>query len=233
MIGGKNRSYDNWFKNLEIIFLLVNKGGLRVMGIGNHENFYRKLHSLAGIIPVGVFLTFHLFLNYSAVWGEDAYNTASGFMGNLPFKYALEIFIIFLPLFYHAIYGAKIALQAKNNVGQYKYMRNWMFFFQRLTGFIAFAFVIWHVWQTRVQAELGVHVDFNMMASIVENPLSLVLYIIGILSAIYHFTNGIWTFLITWGITVSPKSQKILQYITIALFFALSFVGLRAIFAFI
>lgn len=213
--------------------VMQNEGGLRAMKQGGHELFFRKLHSLAGIIPVGVFLCFHLFLNYSAVWGKDSYNVASAFMGNLPFKYALELFIIFLPLLFHAVYGVHIALQAKNNVGQYKYTRNWMFFFQRLTGFIAFAFVIWHVWQTRVQAELGVHVDFDMMADILSNPLALAFYIIGILSAIYHFTNGIWTFLITWGITVSAKSQQIVQYITIGAFIVLSFVGLRAILAFI
>ena len=27
------------------------------------------------------------------------------------------------------------------------------------------------------------------------------------LCSIYHFCNGLWTFLITWGITVSPRSQ--------------------------
>lgn len=203
------------------------------MGQGLTENFWRKLHSLSGIIPVGIFLTFHLFLNYTATWGVESYNMASSFMGNLPFKLFLEAFVIFIPLIFHALYGIHIAIKSKNNVNRYRFYRNWSFLFQRLTGFIAFAFVIWHVWQTRVQVAMGAEADFNMMAEIISNPVYLVFYIIGIVSAVYHFTNGIWTFLITWGITVSPKSQKIFQYVSIAAFLVLSFIGVRAILAFV
>jgi len=199
----------------------------------NHENLFRKLHSLSGIIPLGIFLTFHLSANYTAVWGEDAYSV-TGLIGKIPYVYLLEIFVIFLPLFFHGIYGAYIAFQAKNNVTRFQYSKNWFFYFQRLTGIIAFVFVVWHVWQTKVQVMTGAAAapDFNMMAGIVSNPLSLIFYIIGILSATYHFTHGIWTFLITWGITISPKSQKICQYVTLACFIILSFIGVRAILAF-
>lgn len=203
------------------------------MELKRHENFLRKLHSLAGIIPVGIFLTFHLFINYTATWGEEAYNQASGFMVNLPFKLFLEAFIIFLPLLFHALYGIYIALQAKNNVSRFHYFRNWSFYLQRMTGFIAFAFIAWHVWQTRVQVALGAEPSFEMMADLVANPLYLVLYIIGIVSSVYHFTNGIFTFLITWGITVSPKSQQVFQYVSLGIFFVLSFIGVRAILAFV
>ncbi|WP_042354066.1 succinate dehydrogenase cytochrome b558 subunit [Bacillus rubiinfantis] len=200
---------------------------------GKHQHFFRKLHSLLGIIPVGVFMTVHLFVNYSAVWGIDSYNKAAGFMVNLPFKYFLETFVIFLPLLFHGIYGAYIAFKSKNNVGKFNYGRNWKFFFQRLTGVIALVFIIWHVWETKAQVEFnGVEANYNLMAGIVDNAFALTLYIIGILSCVYHFVNGIWTFLITWGISASPKSQKITEYIAIVLFFGLAFVGIRAILAF-
>jgi succinate dehydrogenase / fumarate reductase, cytochrome b subunit len=200
---------------------------------GKHQNFYRKLHSLSGIIPIGVFMTVHLFVNYTATWGIDSYNKAAGFMVNLPFKYFLELFVIFLPLLFHALYGVVIARQTKNNVNEYRYFRNWKFYLQRITGLIAFIFIIWHVWETKVQVEFsGAEADYQLMANIVDNGLSLTLYIIGIVSCIYHFVNGIWTFLITWGITVSPYSQKITQYISLGLFIALTFIGIRAILAF-
>ena len=82
---------------------------------GNSEFFNRKLHSLLGVIPVGLFLVQHLVINHFATSGASAFNQASHFMENLPFRYALEIFIIFLPILYHAIYGLYIAFQAKNN----------------------------------------------------------------------------------------------------------------------
>jgi succinate dehydrogenase / fumarate reductase cytochrome b subunit len=203
------------------------------MGLGNNQHFFRKLHSLSGIIPVGVFMTVHLLVNYSAVWGVESYNKAANFMVNMPFKYFLEMFVIFIPLLFHGIYGLFIARQAKNNVGSYRYPRNWKFFFQRITGLLAFAFIIWHVWETKVQVEFnGAEANYNLIAGIVHNRIGLTLYIIGILSCVYHFVNGIWTFLITWGITASPKSQKVTEYIAIGLFFILAFVGIRAILAF-
>ena len=54
---------------------------------GNNQHFYRKLHSLSGIIPVGVFMTVHLFVNYTASWGVDSYNKAAGFYG----EFAVQI----------------------------------------------------------------------------------------------------------------------------------------------
>lgn len=200
---------------------------------GKNQHLYRKLHSLSGIIPVGIFLCVHLFVNYTVTWGTDAYNTAANVMVNLPFKIFLEAFIIFIPLYFHAIYGIYIAFQAKNNVGRYGYFRNWKFYLQRISGIITFIFVTWHIWETKVQVEFfGAEANFDLMAGIVDNPLSLALYIIGIVGSIFHFANGLWTFLITWGITVSPKSQKIFQYITLGLFVVLSIIGIRAILGF-
>ncbi|NQD65077.1 succinate dehydrogenase, partial [Bacillus haikouensis] len=53
------------------------------------------------------------------------------------------------------------------------------------------------------------------------------------LSTIFHFANGLWSFCVSWGITVSPRSQLIATYVTIGIFVALSVVGMRAIFAFV
>ena len=52
---------------------------------GNREFFNRRLHSLLGVIPVGLYLTVHLVVNHFATKGEEAFNNAADFMGNLPF----------------------------------------------------------------------------------------------------------------------------------------------------
>lgn len=200
---------------------------------GNREFANRRLHSLLGVVPIGVFLIQHLTVNHFATRGEEAFNNAAHFMENLPFRYFLEIFIIFLPLLYHAIYGIYIAFTAKNNVGRFGYFRNWMFLLQRVTGIITLVFIAWHVWETRIAAMFGAEVNFDMMESILSNPVSLVLYIVGVLSAIFHFSNGLWSFAVSWGITVTPKSQLVSTYVTIGIFVLLSIVGLRAIFAFV
>ncbi|MFS8630122.1 MAG: succinate dehydrogenase cytochrome b558 subunit [Bacillales bacterium] len=199
----------------------------------NREFFNRRLHSLLGVIPVGVFLFVHLTVNYQATKGVEAYNKAAEFMGNLPYVLFLEIFVIFLPLLFHAIYGIYIAFTAKNNVHQYGWFRNWMFLLQRLTGIITLIYVVWHVWNTTIQAKFfNAEVNFDMMANIVDNPVTLTLYIIGIVSAVFHLSNGLWSFCVSWGLTVSPKSQRVFTWITMAIFVAMSYVGVTAILAF-
>ncbi len=62
------------------------------------------------------------------------FNQAAHFMEQLPFRYFLEIFIIFLPILFHAIYGLFIVFQGKANTKRFGYYRNWMFLLQRITG---------------------------------------------------------------------------------------------------
>lgn len=200
---------------------------------GNREFFNRRLHSLLGVIPVGLFLVQHLVINHFATGGEESFNKAAHFMESLPFRYFLEIFIIFLPLLFHAIYGIYVAFTAKNNVGKYGFFRNWMFLLQRFTGIVTLIFVTWHVWETRLAAAFGAEVNFQMMENILSNPFMLWFYIIGVVATIFHFANGLWSFAVSWGITVTPRSQVISTYVTMAIFVALSIVGLRAIFAFV
>ncbi|UBM48942.1 succinate dehydrogenase cytochrome B558 [Bacillus tropicus] len=197
------------------------------------EYTFRKWHSLMGVIPVGVFLTQHLIVNNFATRGAEAFNKAAGFMELLPFRYALEIFIIFLPILYHAIYGLYIAFTAKNNAVSYGYFRNWMFVFQRISGIVTLIFISWHVWETRIQEMLGKEVNYDMMADILNNPAMFAFYLVGVVSTIFHFANGLWTFCISWGITVSPRSQRISTYVTLAIFLGLSYVGVSALLAFI
>ncbi|MBS9801808.1 succinate dehydrogenase cytochrome B558 [Bacillus cereus] len=197
------------------------------------EYTFRKWHSLMGVIPVGVFLTQHLIVNNFATRGAEAFNKAAGFMELLPFRYALEIFVIFLPILYHAIYGLYIAFTAKNNAVSYGYFRNWMFVFQRISGIVTLIFISWHVWETRIQAMLGKEVNYDMMADILNNPAMFAFYLVGVVSTIFHFANGLWTFCISWGITVSPRSQRISTYVTLAIFLGLSYVGVSALLAFI
>jgi succinate dehydrogenase / fumarate reductase cytochrome b subunit len=200
---------------------------------GNREFFNRRLHSLLGVIQVGLFLVQHLVVNHFATGGEESFNNAAHFMESLPFRIFLETFVIYLPLLFHAIYGLYIAFTAKNNASRYGYFRNWMFMLQRVSGVITLVFVAWHVWETRVQAAFGADVNFQMMENILSNPFMFWFYIIGVISAIFHFANGLWSFLVSWGITVSPRSQVISTYVTIGIFIALSIVGVRALTAFI
>jgi succinate dehydrogenase/fumarate reductase cytochrome b subunit len=120
----------------------------------------RKLHSLTGIIPIGAFLAFHLFENSLAgglvhlgreEWTRDVVMKIDG----MPYVALLEIFVIALPLLFHGIYGAIIWLEGRANPLRYGYARNWMYLVQRISGVVAFVFILTHVWETRLQVLFG------------------------------------------------------------------------------
>ncbi|WP_270407050.1 succinate dehydrogenase cytochrome b558 subunit [Paenibacillus timonensis] len=187
------------------------------------KGFYsRKLHSLLGVIPLGFFLLEHMITNFSAVeGGSQGFKEAVAFLNSLPLVLVLEIFGIWLPLLYHGVYGLYIAFQAKPNNGRFPTERNLRYLLQRITGVIAFVFVIWHVVETRVQVALGnvTHEELGgVMHDIVSNPFFFVLYLIGVVSAAFHFTNGLWSFLVSWGVTVGPRAQRVSSNICMGLF---------------
>ena len=201
----------------------------------DREFLWRRLHSLLGVVPVGLFLVFHLSLNFTAVGGEEVYNNATGMMELVPHSLllAMEWIIIYIPLMFHGFYGVFIAFTSTHNTGRFSTFRNWMFALQRFTGIFLVIFIAWHIFQTRIQKALGAEVNFDMMVEIVDNPLMLAFYIVGIVSAAFHLANGLWSFLVSWGITQSKKSQQIATYVTLLFFVILAIVGVAAIISFV
>lgn len=201
--------------------------------MAEHEYGGHRLHTLLGVIPVGLFLVVHLTVNYQATGGAEKFNQAAGLMESLPFLIFLETIFIWLPILFHAIYGIHIAFTAKNNVGSFGYFRNWMFLLQRITGLFLVIFIAWHVWETRIAMALGTPLSYDMMAENLSSAWMVVFYLLGVLSAVFHFSNGLWSFCVHWGILVSPRAQKIGTYAVAVIFVLLSYVGVRALFAFI
>jgi len=194
----------------------------------------RRLHSLSGIVPVGGFLAFHLYENYSATRGADAYNAVTRRLQELPFSVAVEILIIAVPLLFHGIYGLFITATARPNVFSSPYLRNGMYLIQRVTGVVVFAFILFHYWTTRlVQLQDHESLDlFRQVQAAISNPWIYAFYVAGILSATWHLANGIWSFSIVWGLTTGPKAQRRMVYVSALVFLVLSYIGVRSISAF-
>lgn len=198
-----------------------------------NEFYLRRVHSLLGIIPIGAFLVVHLMVNHQATQGAEAFNKASMFMESLPFLIIVEFLFIYIPILYHGLYGIHIAFTAKENIGHYSIFRNWMFALQRVTGVITFIFIFVHLWQTRLQkAFFGKEVNYDMMHQTLQHPLWAIIYMICIVAVVFHFANGIWSFLVTWGILQSKKSQQVFTWVSLIVFLILSYIGVSAIVAF-
>ncbi len=176
-----------------------------------HSFFWRRLHSLSGIVPVGVFLLEHFISNAFATNGPHAYADQVKFLTGLPFLIFLEVFGIYLPLLYHSLYGFYIWFRGDSNLSSYPLHGNFMYSAQRWTGGIAFLYMGWHTYTMRFS---GIHLITNSQAAFhkvqveLQNPWALAFYVIGIITASWHFAYGLYLFCSKWGITVSDRSRK-------------------------
>jgi len=204
----------------------------------------RRLHSLAGIIPIGVFLIEHLLTN-SLVFLKDGpakFNEQVHWLHNLHYLLWLEILFIFLPLAFHGCYGIVIAWQARLNPGRYRYADNWRYTLQRVTAWIVVVFILVHLAHFRFahwfggQPYPGTPDPFALTQNGFLNLLLPVwvwgiVYMVGLAAAVFHFCNGIVTFCITWGIAVSVNSRKRMTVVAGAAFAVLMIWGLMSLHA--
>lgn len=207
-----------------------------------HFFLIRRLHSLLGLIPVGVFLVFHLFAN-SMVLIPGEYQSAVEKIEALgPFLVPVEMTFIFIPLLFHALLGIAFALEGTPNPAHYRYGPNIRYTLQRISGYIAFVFIIYHVWHMhwtgapfggglfKIHSETGAPVAALTTAEAIQASWWIApFYALGIVASVYHLANGIWTALITWGITIKPRTQQVSGYVCAAFGVVLTLIGLGAL----
>ena len=193
--------------------------------------FLRRLHSLSGVLPIGAFLLEHMLSNFLITRGPAAYDHQIAFLQSMPFVVFMEITFIGLPILFHAGYGFYVILTGKRNLVWYPYPENWLYTLQRWSGGVTFLYVLQHVWQTRIANALyGTEVSYARMAELVHQPLNFWIYLIGLTAVMFHFANGIWGFLISWGVTTSPASRRISGWLCALAGLVLYGVGLAALF---
>ncbi|MEZ6244247.1 MAG: hypothetical protein R3B57_14525 [Phycisphaerales bacterium] len=203
-----------------------------------HHLLLRRLHSLTGILPIGVFLIFHLTTNSSVLWGVangraegeglargvETFQHEVAWINNLPAIFLIEL-TLWLSIAFHAGLGLVYALSGKPNVRLYPYRDNWRYTLQRWTGYVGVVFIFYHVatlrwgWTILVPggAEWSDHFAASTLADALRGSTSAIttagllvsiLYFVGVTCLVFHFANGLWTAAITWGLTVSQGAQK-------------------------
>ena len=202
----------------------------------------RKLHQLSGIMPLGIFLLEHFYTNSKALTGAADFNNAVKDLQSIPYILLVEIGGIFIPLIYHAVYGLVITVEARPNNLNYPYSRNWFYTIQRVTGIILFFFITFHVLNFRFGLipwlnTLSVARNPDQAFAVVSREFSIapifIVYVVGITSTVWHLANGIWLFLVDWGITIGERAQRLTGYACIAFGALLLAVGINSAVAFI
>lgn len=130
--------------------------------LDKHHFLMRRLHSLTGIVPIGLFLIAHLVTNSSIVWGKSALRGelpeatwTQGGVGyfwkevtwineQIPHLLLVEI-TLWLSIAFHSILGVVYARSGRSNTANYGYQANWRYRLQRISGYIGILFIFYHV----------------------------------------------------------------------------------------
>lgn len=193
-------------------------------------------------MPLGAFLLEHFYTNSKAIAGAASFNKAVEDLQAIPYILLVEITFIFIPLIYHAVYGLVITAEARPNNLNYPYPRNWFYTVQRVTGVVLFFFILFHVLNFRFGMIPGLnsvsvaHAPDQAFA-IVSREFRMwwvfIIYMVGITATVWHFANGIWLFLVDWGITIGERAQRVAGYACLGFGVVLLLVGINAAVAFI
>lgn len=129
-----------------------------------NKNYFllRRLHSLSGILPIGVFLIAHLVTNSSLAWGKLGLRAEGAGVGiqdggyqyfqkevewintQVPHLLLIEI-TLWVSIAFHSVLGVYYARSGKPNTSRYAYQDNWRYSLQRLSGYIGILFIFYHV----------------------------------------------------------------------------------------
>ena len=180
------------------------------MTLGDRTTYtLRRLHSLSGLLPIGVFLGFHRFTTSKSIHGPVAYNRASEEIARLPYVVLIEVLGIAIPILFHIVLGILIAATARPNPFGYGTARNWMYLLQRVSGVFLVFFIVVHVWTTRFSPEAN-----------------------GDVTAAFHLGNGLFGFAIHWGIATGRRAQTWAARIGLAVAVVVALVGINALLGF-
>jgi len=210
--------------------------------LDRHDFLLRRLHSLTGVMPIGVFLMVHLTTNSSIVWGLIAggahgeghagvrtFQHEVNFIHSLPFLILIEVFGLWLPIAFHSVLGLYYATTGRGNTGRYRYQSNWRYSLQRISGYVGVVFIFYHVATLRWGWTFLVPGGARWSAEYASSTLAMALrggeamtamglvvsifYMAGVSLLVFHLANGLWTAAITWGLTISAAAQRRWGYV--------------------
>ncbi|MCC6423642.1 MAG: succinate dehydrogenase [Phycisphaerales bacterium] len=197
----------------------------------------RRLHSLTGLV-FGGYLVVHLIVNatLAQMGAHDIYQVQVAKIHELPFLWAWEWGLIYLPILFHTVYGIYIALAGQPNVDRYKYAKNWFYVLQRISAVIILLFMIFHIFALKA-GWFGVSLSFDPQRATgtvgrhmqAHWFIPWIIYPLGILASCFHLANGFWTAAVTWGLTVSAGAQRRWGYVCAGLFVVTLLCGIVAL----
>lgn len=201
--------------------------------VGTTRAFWtRRIFSFCGIVPLALYVVWHLGNNIHALHGPAAFDTRLAEATRSPLYQPAILLFVYLPFVIHSAVGLLITARSRPNIAAMPRFRNWKYFLQRVSAIGVLLFVPAHVYKTRIEPwRNGYEIDFAHMREGMLEPVTFAVYTLGMLGVAFHLANGLWLAGITWGVFTGPKGQRRGEWISIAFGIALMLLGFGAIFA--
>jgi succinate dehydrogenase / fumarate reductase, cytochrome b subunit len=166
----------------------------------------RRLHSFSGVLPLGIYLIYHLWENWSVVRGREPWVDRVTWLDS-HFGFAINI-LFFLLLAIHAVLGlrplAQINLPASDLRG-----------IQLVTGVISLFFIVFHAIQL-LPATYGPHQSVRNAYAVLWTSLSrpgyLAIYLVGISAVYFHFAHGLSRAVVAWDLISTERALRMTRY---------------------
>jgi succinate dehydrogenase / fumarate reductase cytochrome b subunit len=199
-----------------------------------HRALLRRLHSLTGVFPLGLFFVAHLLLNATALQGSRAFDLTVRRVQAWPGLLGLELLGIHLPLLIHAALGITLTARTPGWIPRGPTREAWSSALQRVTGALTLLFVAYHLGAIRIPLALGELDPTDLRPLLVATlssttasgiPLHAVVYLVGIASASYHLGNGLGAYGASRIGATSPRKASIVRGASMAAAGALFVLG--------
>jgi succinate dehydrogenase / fumarate reductase, cytochrome b subunit len=173
-----------------------------------------RLHSLTGVLPLGVFLIVHFAINARALLGHAVFDRTVASVQARPLLGLIELCLVGLPLAFHAGYGIALSLRPPEPAGPYP--RNFAIL-ERVTGIFALVFVAFHLYDLRGRMLSGYLSEADVYPRLAAQlssttslgiPLFALFYLGGVAATTFHFATGLYAFSLRWGIVRSERATR-------------------------
>lgn len=174
-----------------------------------------------------LFLIVHAYVNSMIFVGKDAFNSAADFMGTTIAIRILEVGL-FAGLLLHIVQGYMLA-QKNSSTRKVRYAVKagnktsaWYSRSMSLLGTIILIFLIVHIAHFWVPSRITMDLDetrlvngreshdlYQRMLEVFENPLVVVLYLLGVSSLLWHLVHGFYSAFQTMGLTTHKYKEII------------------------
>jgi succinate dehydrogenase/fumarate reductase cytochrome b subunit (b558 family) len=161
----------------------------------------RRLFSLTGVVPLGVFLVVHVVVNARAVRGEQAFAESADALARIPALPLVELLFVLLPLVVHAAIGLWLVASRQPLAEPSPYPPG-VAAAMRVTGLVALAFLAMHLPELRFRGlvrspsggELATRLAADLSSTWHGLPWRGAAYLLASACIVFHFAAGLWGF---------------------------------------